>query len=232
MLFCVDYRLREPVNLVRANWIRPEDLHHYESMGYTSFKIVERNTPTPELLRRVHAYANRRYDGNLLDLVLPFAYPEEAYQDAAAREAYSLRRAVRYFFKPGQINVTRIPLLVELGKRLGLMYPRRGAPKMVLDNRKMDGFIDRFLKTSCIDQDCEECRYCHGFAERALSIDPAWREKTLESARRLFDDMQGGRFWFPKARDLVEGLRLALGARGDQADEHPDPRPDARRKIA
>ena len=45
MLFCLDYRLREPVNYVRANWIRPEDLHHYESLGFHNFKIVERNTP-------------------------------------------------------------------------------------------------------------------------------------------------------------------------------------------
>ena len=57
MLFCLDYRLREPVNYVRANWIRPEDLHHYEKMGFDNFKIVERNTPTPELLRRANAYA-------------------------------------------------------------------------------------------------------------------------------------------------------------------------------
>src|SRR5262249_5041802 len=57
MLFCLDYRLREPVNYVRANWIRPEDLHHYEALGFSNFKIVERNTPTPELLKRVRAWA-------------------------------------------------------------------------------------------------------------------------------------------------------------------------------
>ena len=34
MLFCLDYRLREPVNYVRANWIRPEDLYHYEALGF------------------------------------------------------------------------------------------------------------------------------------------------------------------------------------------------------
>ena len=34
-------------NFLRANWIRPEDLHLYEEIGYENFKIVERNTPVP-----------------------------------------------------------------------------------------------------------------------------------------------------------------------------------------
>ena len=63
------------MNYLRANWIRPEDLHLYEELGYHNFKIVERNTPTQILLERVKAYAERRYDGNLLDLVQNYAYP-------------------------------------------------------------------------------------------------------------------------------------------------------------
>ncbi|GMV39806.1 MAG: hypothetical protein AMXMBFR64_15220 [Myxococcales bacterium] len=212
MLFCLDYRLREPVNYVRANWIRPEDLRIYEEMGYTNFKIVERNTPTPELLRRVHAYANRRYDGNLLDLVLPFNYPERSYTSKASRDAYSLRRAVKYFFKPSQVNVTKVPKLSKLGRTMGLLYPRRGESPLVLDNRKMDGFVDRFRERSCIDQDCESCRWCHKFADKALTIDPAWREEVLAQYRSLFDDMHGGSFWEMKPTDLVDAGRLALSA--------------------
>ncbi|MGM0578087.1 MAG: U32 family peptidase [Myxococcota bacterium] len=210
MLFCLDYRLREPVNYVRANWIRPEDTHHYEALGIDNFKIVERNSPTPELLRRVKAYAERRYDGNFLDLVLPLNYPESSYTTKASREAYSLRRAFRYFFKPKQVNVTKIPKLVGLGKEQGLLYPRRGESPLHLDNRKLDGFIDRFLKHSCIDTDCESCRYCHRFADEALTIDHDWRERVLAGYRDLFEDMQGGAFWrSPTPRDVVDAARLA-----------------------
>jgi collagenase-like PrtC family protease len=209
MLFCLEYRLREPVNYIRANWIRPEDLHHYESMGFTNFKIVERNTPTPELLRRVHAYANRSYSGNFLDLVLPFQYPESSYASAAAREAFSLRRAMKYLFKPSQVNVTKVPKLAALGRRMGLLYPRRGESPLQLDNRKLDGFIDRFLDKSCIDTDCEKCRYCHRVAEEALTIDPEYRQDVLSQYQELFEDMHGGRFWeTPSARDLVDVGRL------------------------
>ncbi len=155
MLFCLDYRLREPVNFVRANWIRPEDLHHYEALGFDNFKIVERNTPTPELLKRVRAYAGRRFDGNLLELVLPYQYPESAYQSEAARDAYSLRRALKHFFKPKQVNLSKVFKLDRLGRRMGLLYPLRGTSPLYLDNRKLDGFIDHFFKLLiCLHIDC------------------------------------------------------------------------------
>jgi collagenase-like PrtC family protease len=220
MLFCLDYRLREPVNYVRANWIRPEDTAIYEELGIDNFKIVERNTPTRELLRRVEAYASRRYDGNLLDLVLPFQYPEEAYDSRAARDAYSVRRAVKYFFKPGQVNVAKVPKLGRLGKTMGLLYPRRGESKLHLDNRKMDGFIDRFLARSCIDVDCESCRHCHRYAEKALTIDDAYRSDVLEQYESLFEDMHGGSFWErPRAADFVELGRVTARRLRERAGE-------------
>ena len=55
-----------------ADWIRPEDLVHYEALGYDSFKLAGRNLPTEVLITRLKAYAGRRYDGNLLDLVQDF----------------------------------------------------------------------------------------------------------------------------------------------------------------
>jgi hypothetical protein len=215
-LFCLDYRLREPVNYIRANWIRPEDLHHYEALGYDNFKIVERNTPTPVLLNRVRAYAARRYDGNLFDLVLPFQYPENAYTNEAARDAFSLKRAVRHFLRPSQVNVTRIPQVAELCGRMGLLYPmREDPPPLYLDNRKLDGFLDRFLDQSCIDLDCETCRYCHQWAQRTVEVDPAYREQVLAAYRKLFEDMNTGDLYEHGRGDFVELGRLTarLGRR-------------------
>lgn len=209
MLFCLDYRLREPVNYVRANWIRPEDLHLYEEMGFDNFKIVERNTPTPVLLKRVKAYAERHYDGNLFDLVLPFQYPAEAYTTEASRDAFSMKRALEYFFRPGQVNVAKVTKLDALGRRMGLLYPRAGGSSLYLDNRKLDGFIDGFVKRSCIDVDCETCHYCHDWADRALTIDPEYRREVLAMYRDLFRDMHDGSFWSePKAADLIDVARL------------------------
>ena len=211
MLFCLHYRLSEPVNYIRANWIRPEDLHHYEAIGYDNFKIVERNTPTPELLRRVQAYTARRFDGNFFDLVLPFQYPETSYTTRASRDAYSLGRAVKHFVRPSQVNVTKIPRLAKLGRRMGLLYPRRGEAPLYLDNRALDGFMDRFLTTSCIDVDCESCRYCHRLAEKAVRIDPAYREEVLSDYAKLFEDMHTGAFWEMRPTDVFRAVRAAAG---------------------
>jgi collagenase-like PrtC family protease len=223
MLFCLDYRLREPVNYVRANWIRPEDLHHYEAMGFDNFKIVERNTPTSVLLQRVHAYANRRYEGNFFDLVLPYQYPADAYTTKASRDAFSLRRAFKYFFRPSQVNLGRVMKLDRLGRRTGLLYPRKGESELFLDNRALDGFIDRFLTKSCIDVDCDTCHYCHEWAGRALHIDPAYRKEVLAMYKDVLSDMHDGSFWGDhRPGDLVEVGRLLRRKAGEALGTRPE----------
>ncbi|MBI5480489.1 MAG: U32 family peptidase, partial [Deltaproteobacteria bacterium] len=144
-LVCNELRLREPVNYLRANWIRPEDLHLYEAMGYHNFKIVERNTPTQVLLERVHAYANRRHDGNLLDLVQNYAYPEEKMGEKG-KDAYSYRRLVKYFVKPQAVNLLKFTKVMDFGRAASVLYPRRGPNPGSLDHRALDGFIDRFME--------------------------------------------------------------------------------------
>ena len=92
---------------------------------------------------------------------------------------------------------------------MGLLYPRQGPNALYLDNRKLDGFIDRFLRNSCIDVDCEQCGHCHQYADRAVRIDPEYRERVLAMYRELFRDMQDGSFFEPmRPRDFVEVARL------------------------
>ena len=66
---CSRLRLQDPSQFIKSAWIRPEDLAVYEAMGYTSFKLLERGIPSAELLRRVKAYSERRFDGNLAELL-------------------------------------------------------------------------------------------------------------------------------------------------------------------
>jgi glycine betaine catabolism B len=60
--------------IIKSAWIRPEDLPAYEAMGYTTFKLLERGIPSAELLRRVKAYSERRFDGNLAELLLSYGF--------------------------------------------------------------------------------------------------------------------------------------------------------------
>jgi collagenase-like PrtC family protease len=208
---CLDFRLREPVNYLRANWIRPEDLHLYEDMGYDNFKIVERNTPTPLLVERTRAYAERRYDGNLLDLVWNVAYPPDKF-NGRAKDAYSAGRFLRYFMRPRTVNMLRFLQVVDMGKHQGILFPRRPGKHFIeIPNRELDGFIERFRHTSCLDQVCEECRYCHEWAARVVKIDPEWETKARTQYDNLFEDLHTGAFWEPIATTAVSKLRQVTG---------------------
>ncbi|MBW2262548.1 MAG: U32 family peptidase [Deltaproteobacteria bacterium] len=193
-IYCMDFRLREPVNYLRANWIRPEDLPLYEDMGYENFKIVERNTPTQILIERSKAYSERRYDGNLLDLVQNHSYPEEKFGESE-KDAYSLRRMLKYFIRPWTVNLLSLEKVSKMGKRAGLLYARRGPNPVQIDNRALDGFIERFRTESCQPLDCDDCLYCHEWAEKTVKIDPDFERDMKRMYAEMLDDIHSGSFW-------------------------------------
>lgn len=206
-VYCNAYRLEEPVNYIRANWIRPEDLPRYKKLGYTNFKIVERNTPTDLLALRVWAYSRERYDGNLLDLVQNYAYPKSVFKKRD-EQYFSLRRMAKYFLKPSEVNLLRFRQVMEFGKSLSMLYPREGDNPVYIDNRALDGFLERFETKGCESVDCEACRYCHQWAEKSVSFDPDWRRKMTGIFDALLDDLHGGQVWEPylaTARRLLKG---------------------------
>jgi collagenase-like PrtC family protease len=209
-LVCNELRLSEPVNYLRANWIRPEDLPLYEELGYHNFKIVERNTPTQILLERVRAYAQRRYDGNLLDLVQNYAYPYEKV-GPRAKDAYSTKRMLRYFIKPKVVNLIKFRKVIDFGQVAGVLYPRHGPNPVQIDNRALDGFMERFKEQGCQDLDCEACRYCHEWADRVVQIDPEWRNRMSAIYNDLLGEIDGGSFWDPYLKTLTEVARRFVG---------------------
>lgn len=210
-VYCNAYRLEEPVNYIRANWIRPEDIKTYVGLGYTNFKIVERNTPSALLGLRVRAYAQGRYDGNLLDLVQNYAYPRSVMKKHD-EQLFSLKRMARYFLKPGEVNLLRFRDIVRFGKTLSMLYPREGDNPVYIDNRALDGFLELFQKGfTCEDKDCEECRYCHRFAEKAVTFDPAWRRDMTAQFDELLDTLHDGSLWESYGRTLVRTAKRLLG---------------------
>lgn len=73
-LNCSLKRVENPVNYIISDVIRPEDLKIYEDLGYNNFKIIDRATPQDVMIKRVKAYYNRYYDGNLLDIIQHYGY--------------------------------------------------------------------------------------------------------------------------------------------------------------
>lgn len=72
---CTLRKLTNPSELVRAGFIRPEDIRLYEEIGIESFKLTDRTRPTPWLAKAVAAYVEGSYKGDLLQILnFPHSY--------------------------------------------------------------------------------------------------------------------------------------------------------------
>lgn len=69
---CTQIKSASPVEIMKAPWIRPEDLARYEALGYDHFKLAGRENGRAWILRAAAAYASRSYQGLLNDLVIGF----------------------------------------------------------------------------------------------------------------------------------------------------------------
>ncbi len=69
VLRCTIDRLCDTSQIIKARWIRPEDIHVYEEIGIDFFKISGRAMSTEWILNAAAAYSSRRYQGNLYDIL-------------------------------------------------------------------------------------------------------------------------------------------------------------------
>jgi len=187
LLRCSRWRLTDPSHFIKSAWIRPEDLAVYEALGYTTFKLLERGIPSSELLRRVKAYSERRYDGNLADLLLSYGFKEPS-----RRESYW---SLRHFWKPGQINPLRLKALFELAQLQGMLSPLATSPIYVDTSKIPDNFLESFRDRDCAAMDCQSCGYCERIAAQAVSVAPEFRAKVLEKYKQIDAAMATGRLW-------------------------------------
>jgi len=192
-LKCTEMKLRDPVNFLRSEWIRPEDLHLYEGLGYDRFKIAERDLPTPLMAARVKAYAERRYEGNLLDLVQPYGFHGVKESDCTNRRGFAW--LLRFFFRPMLANPVRMLLLKRFADLLSMTRPVGGDPLVYIDNRALDGFMERFRERGCREEDCGECRWCHEFAGRSVRMDEGRRARALAACDEIFRSLHDGSMW-------------------------------------
>ncbi len=170
---CLYRKLTDPVELLKSPWIRPEDIPHYEAIGYEHFKITERFKRTSLLLEHVKAYENRRYDGNVLDL---FTLP---------RKGAFTPIHLEYFIKPEHVNIMKIS---ELEK----VFDLEVRELIQIDNRKLDGFIEFFKKNDCNQTTCSACRYCETVFEKVAVVNEEGVKKASRRVRDFSDKLLTG----------------------------------------
>lgn len=76
LMWCTQEKVRDGGQMLKSPWIRPEDLAVYEEFGIEGFKLGGREMDREWVVRAVKAFAARRYDGDLNDLILGFDHLE------------------------------------------------------------------------------------------------------------------------------------------------------------
>jgi hypothetical protein len=187
LLRCSRLRLTDPSQFIKSTWIRPEDLHYYEEMGYTTFKLLERGIPSAELLRRVKAYSERRFDGNLAELLLSYGFKEPVRKE--------LLWSLRNFWKPRQLSPRRLKPLFDLARMQGMLSPIPECPVRIEASQIPENFLDGFRDRDCACLDCAACGYCERIASQAVSIESAYRNDVLDKYAEVDDTMASGALW-------------------------------------
>lgn len=173
MLKCINEKVRNPYNLIASEWIRPEDIKYYEKIceeiGNTNFsiKLLDRTKSTEFLKKVIKAYATRNYDGNLMDIV---AWPK----NNEVAQSHKVKFGMELFKE--RYNIKEVLTYLET----------LDAPNIKIDNKKLDGFLDKFIQhNQCDNKICvakEElentgdhsklyCAYCSSWAKKVLSYD-------------------------------------------------------------
>lgn len=148
---CKQRAAQDSYELIRGMWVRPEDLHFYEEIGFTKFKIIDRLKDTRWLMNAIDAYYKRSYKGNLSDILCSFDTFEK-----------QLERTLR--ISDEDIKKESIQ---DLKKFWDL--------KPYIDNGKLNkmNFIEFFVqnKLDCRNRKCSECGYCQNVAKEVIKVD-------------------------------------------------------------
>ncbi|MFX1273865.1 MAG: U32 family peptidase [Promethearchaeota archaeon] len=130
ILNCNIIKYSQPEEIIKCRWVRPEDLSHYEEIGITDFKIAGRRMSTDWIVRAVKAFSERKYDGNLVDIIQGFSMSHGGLEQTDPNAG--------------------------IGRTLG----KESTAKLYIDNNKLNGFIDFFKKQNCIAMcdECNYCK--------------------------------------------------------------------------
>ncbi|TFF96901.1 MAG: hypothetical protein EU547_05790 [Promethearchaeota archaeon] len=129
ILNCSIIKFSNPTEVLKCRWIRPEDLKYYEEIGIHDFKIAGRRMSTDWIVRSVKAFSERKYEGNLIDIIQGFSMSFGGLES-----------------KDPNLRVSD-----TIGKE--------SRAKLYIDNTKLDGFIDFFKNQNCnaMCDECNYC---------------------------------------------------------------------------
>jgi hypothetical protein len=171
ILNCSTIKFSDPTEVIKSRWIRPEDLSHYEAIGINKFKIAGRRMSTEWIVRSVKAFSSRSYEGNLVDII----------------QGFSMSFG----------NLEQKDPNLKLSETVG----KESKSKLIIDNTKLNGFIDFFKKQNCIAM-CNECNYCEEWAKKAVFLNQEESTRYVQAIQNYIDDIKTSReFGVTSAKD-------------------------------
>jgi hypothetical protein len=187
LMQCQKNRLTHKELFISAGWIRPEDTARYEAIGYTTFKLLERNIPSDALVERARAYHDRRWEGNLADLLLSWGFQKRPPKFSPVH----MLKAFRAWKMP--LGLAGDALAFMKGQGM-ILYTQQTNP-IVIDSAAIGAnFLDRFQKGHCNQRQCDDCGYCSAIADKAVTIQPEFLARMLPVYEKLEAKLVGGRF--------------------------------------
>jgi len=187
-LRCYLERTKNPTKLITSRWIRPEDVGEYERIGNGKLilKLADRARTTKWLTRTVRAYSQRKYEGNLLDILNCFSTKDRdtfGYVDAGP------------MLRPWKADLSR---LVKYAEALWTFSAH-------IDNERLSelDFLEGFKDKHCSQMVCNDqgwigdneyykksgdCKYCRTIAEKVVTIDPELRTHSIKKLEEVIRD--------------------------------------------
>lgn len=171
LIMCRFRRLQDPVNFIRSDWIRPEDITFYEEFGVDSIKLVDRRLSTSMILKIIDAYLNRSYQGNLIDLF-----------HTLQGKTFNVHKGWinKLFFLGNYFSMNPIKIL-KFSRLLSKM-------EIFIDNRQLDGFLKNMPK-DCDLTSCDACGYCRMIANQVVKIDEEYLKNILTQYTEVIDKL-------------------------------------------
>lgn len=165
---CTIERLKNPRLALSARWVRPEDIKFYEEIGFDTFKISGRRMSAKWIERAVKAYASRRLDGNLSDIL---DYSILGVDEEMNSPDFETMEGA------AELNINS---LFELAN----FQPQ----KPYIDNKSLNGFLEFYKKKECTGI-CDQCNHCEKYAKVAVKVNEVETKKQLDMYNKLLDEL-------------------------------------------
>jgi len=181
-LLCGLEKLKDPAEFIMSDWIRPEDVKHYDLKNIT-LKITDRARTTDWLVKAVKAYSERKYNGNLFDII-----------NYIGNNGYAqLHKGL--IIKGALTGKAKVSELLKLEKATFL-------PEVYVENQALDGFLEHFKQSPCEGKTCYtgtkdygNCRFCYDTAQKTVRINVNERQEAISLAEEVVESINSGRMF-------------------------------------